>query len=112
MDFIETCVDVTCAYLYQEYPFEQQPFAVTLQEGEVCDIIGIEKDQAFLLGRYIYGIPDFGKAYYIAFSNHIVKHHYAKSLLDPCLFYKIYNENFKDIILLRKELVNIKFCIH
>ena len=51
--FHRTCVDVTGAYLYhQEYPFEHQPFlAVTLQ-SEVCDIFGIEKDQAFImLGR-------------------------------------------------------------
>jgi hypothetical protein len=52
--FHRTCVDVTGAYLHhQEYPFEQQPLAVTLQ-SEVCDILGIEKDQAFImLGRYI-----------------------------------------------------------
>jgi hypothetical protein len=76
--------------------------AVTLQ-GEVCDILGIENDQAFMLGRYIYGMPNAGKAYYIAFSNHIVENGYTKSLLDPCLFYKIYNDNVKDIILI---------CIH
>jgi hypothetical protein len=50
-------------------------------------------------------MPDAGKAYYIAFSNHhIVENGYAKSLLDPCLFYKIYNDNnVKGIILI---------CIH
>jgi hypothetical protein len=51
--FHRRCVDVTGAYLCQEYPFEQQPLAVTLQ-SEVCDILGIEKDQAFMLGRYIF----------------------------------------------------------
>jgi hypothetical protein len=77
--FHRTCVDVTGAYLYQEYPFEQQSLAVILQ-SEVCDILGIEKDQAFMLGRYIiYGMPDAGKAYYIAFSNHIVENGYTKS---------------------------------
>jgi hypothetical protein len=76
--------------------------AVTLQV-EVCDILGIEKDQAFMLGRYIYGMSDAGKAYYVAFLNHIVENGYTKSLLDPCLFYKIYNDSVKDIILI---------CIH
>jgi hypothetical protein len=46
--FHRTCVDVTnywcISIIYQVYPFEQQPLAVTLQ-GEVCDILGIEKDQ-------------------------------------------------------------------
>jgi hypothetical protein len=88
--FQRTCVDVTGAYLYQEYPFEQ-PLAVTLQ-SEVCDILGIAKEMS-----------DAGKAYYIAFSNHIVENGYTKSLLDPCLFYKIHNDNVKDIILI---------CIH
>jgi hypothetical protein len=49
-------------------------------------------------------MPDAGKAYYIAFSNHhIVENGYAKTLLDSCLFYKIYNDNVEDIILI---------CIH
>ena len=57
--FKRTCVDVTGAYLYQEYPFEQQPLAVTLQ-GEVCDILGIEKDQAFMIEASQNENPDFG----------------------------------------------------
>jgi hypothetical protein len=48
-------------------------------------------------------MSDAGKAYYIALPNRRVENGYTKRLLDPCLFYKIYNDNVKDIILI---------CIH
>ena len=100
MSYIRVSIDVVAAYLYQEYPFDKKPIAVKLQK-EVAQLLGLDPNQLYKLKRYIYGLPDSGKAYYEAYSKHLIEHQYQQSQLDPCLFYKSYGNS--DIIYI---------CIH
>ena len=39
--------------------------------------------------QYIYGLPDAGRAYYDAYSEHLISNGYHRTASDPCLFFKI-----------------------
>jgi hypothetical protein len=58
----------------------------------VAEICSLDPEQYYQIVRYLYGLPDAGKAYYEAYSAHLIENGYEKSSFDPCLFYKI-NEN-------------------
>jgi hypothetical protein len=36
--------------------------------------------------KYIYGLPDSGRAYYIAYRDHLINSSYVMTSADPCLF--------------------------
>jgi hypothetical protein len=36
--------------------------------------------------KYIYGLPDSGRAYYIAYRDHLISSSYVMTGADPCLF--------------------------
>ena len=40
--------------------------------------------------KYIYGLPDSGRAYYLAYSTLLVNSGYTTRKSDPCLFLKFY----------------------
>ena len=39
--------------------------------------------------KYIYGLPDSGRTYYIAYRDHLVNSGYAMTSADPCLFVRL-----------------------
>ena len=61
-------IDVVGAYLYQEYPNDALPLIVTL-EPAVATICGLDPKQSYRIRKYLYGLPDAGKAYYKAYST-------------------------------------------
>ena len=81
-------IDTTGAYLYQDYPQDVTPLFVTIDDT-ISDIINHPRGQHYRVGKYIYGLPDAGKAYYDAYAEHLQEHHYTRSKSDPCLFIKI-----------------------
>lgn len=82
------CVDTIGAYLYQQYPHETRPIYVKL-EKEVAEICNLNPNAIYKMLRYIYGLPDAGRAYYEAYSKHLVENGYSKSKLDLCLFIRV-----------------------
>ena len=56
-----------------------------------------DPDIIYRIYKYVYGLPDAGRAYYIALSNHLAAGGYIQSKFDPCLFYKFVG---KDSIIL------------
>ena len=40
------------------------------------------------MNKYIYGLPDAGRAYYDAYCGHLIDNGYTRSAADPCLFFK------------------------
>jgi hypothetical protein len=100
MGLCRACSDIIAAYLYQQYPFDKRHIAVKLQP-EIAELLGLDPNQLYKLNRYLYGLPDSGKAFYEALVQHIQQYGYHKSSLDPCLFYKTYTND--DIIFI---------CIH
>jgi hypothetical protein len=91
-------VDTVGAYLYQDYPADKRTL-VTRLSPEVAKICNLDPNQMYRIAKYIYGLPDAGKAYYEAYSTHLIASGYKKSKLDPCLFYKISETEFTMIVI-------------
>jgi hypothetical protein len=91
-------IDTVGAYLYQKYPTDKR-ILITRLSPEVAKICDLDPDQPYKIVRYLYGLPDAGKAYYEAYSSHLMQSGYKKSAFDPCLFYKISDEELTLIVI-------------
>ena len=49
----------------------------------------VPEDTVYRFKKYIYGLPDSGKAYYLAYAKLLQDAGYKKAKSDPFLFYKI-----------------------
>ena len=78
-------IDTTGAYLYQDYPNDATAIYVTIDDT-ISDIIHQPRGQMYKVGKYIYGLPDAGKAYYEAYTQHLQENNYKRAKSDPCLF--------------------------
>ena len=69
--------------------------------------LGIERDQLFRVRRYIYGLPDAGRAFYELFKSKLEEEGYTMSEMDPCLFYRInYDEETYIVIFVDDSFVH------
>ena len=84
----KTIDTVVGAYLYQSYPTAKRTLLTRLNK-EIAEICNLDPTTVYRIERYIYGLPDAGKAYYEAYSKHLIDNGYIKSSYDPCLFFKI-----------------------
>ena len=93
---LSTCtVDTVSAYLMQAY--KEEPALFIKFPMNVCIAADLDPDIIYRIYKYVYGLPDAGRAYYIALSNHLTAGGYIRSNFDPCLFYKFVG---KDLIIL------------
>ena len=83
--------DTIAAYLHQEYPSHYKPLYIKLPKA-LALALGRDPDQLYRVKKYIYGLPDAGRAYYLALLQHLVENRFTESSFDPCLFYKINGE--------------------
>jgi hypothetical protein len=83
-------VDTVGAYLYQDYPEDANPLYLRLPPN-VAQACGLDPSQIYRIKKYLYGLPDSGRAYYKAYSAHLAKHGYIRTPSDPCLFVKLTN---------------------
>ena len=85
-------IDAVRAYLYQTYPsalpgdFYQNACESLLQYTVPADVV-------YRIEKYIYCLPDSGRAYYQAYSRLLVDSGYIKSKSDPCLFLNVYPDS-------------------
>jgi hypothetical protein len=82
-------VDTKAAYLCQDYPQDSTPLYVVLPR-RVALVLGLNPDQTYRVKKYIYGLPDAGRAYYDAYSAHLIENGFRRSVSDPCLFFKVH----------------------
>ena len=88
IDDMELCtIDTVGAYLYQDYPDDAEPLYLKLEPG-VAAACGLEPSQLYRIRKYLYGLPDAGRAYYRAYSTHLKSNGYLQTISDPCLFVK------------------------
>jgi hypothetical protein len=80
--------DTVSAYLHQAYPDTLKPLYLKLPK-QLAEACGLNPAQLYRVKKYLYGLPDAGRAYYLAYSTALEKHGYTKSFSDPCLFMRI-----------------------
>jgi KUP system potassium uptake protein len=81
-------IDVVGAYLYQDYPESNLPLYMSLQR-EVAEVCDLNPDHFYRIRKYLYGLPDAGRAFYEAYAEHLINNGYQRSMSDPCLFIRI-----------------------
>ncbi len=81
-------IDTKSAYLCQDYPQDVTPLYIKLPK-RVAEAIDLDPNQTYRVLKYIYGLPDAGRAYYDAYSNHLMENGFSRTVSDHCLFYKI-----------------------
>ena len=81
-------IDTVGPYLYQTYPADA-PVIYIRMPIKVMEALSIVDGTVYRLKKYIYGLPDLGRAYYLAYAKLLVDTGYFKSKSDPCLFYRV-----------------------
>ena len=84
--------DITAAYLQVPYPETSTPI-VTKLEKIVAEACNLDPNQHYRVRRYIYGLPDSGRAFFYSYKTSLIAEGYTQSMSDPCLFYKNDPEN-------------------
>ena len=79
--------DTVAAYLQQIYPETLKPLYIRFPK-RIAQAGKLEPSQLYRVRKYLYGLPDAGRAYYLALSNHLRNNGYVMSIHDPCLFFK------------------------
>ena len=86
LDTMHSCsMDVTGAYLYQDYPASAPQLYLQLPDN-VANLCGETPGQLYHIRKYLYGLPDAGRAYYKAYCAHLLANGYVRTASDPCLF--------------------------
>jgi hypothetical protein len=78
-------IDTVGAFLYQEYPESLKPLHVILPKA-IAEVCNLNPKTTYQVKIYIYGLPDSGRAYYIAYRDHLISSGYVMTSTDPCLF--------------------------
>jgi hypothetical protein len=72
-DDMEMClIDTVAAYLNQDYPDDATPLYLKLPRV-VAEVCGPDPNIIYRLKKYIYGLPDAGRASYLAYREHLIK---------------------------------------
>jgi len=85
-------LDTIAAYLHQIYPDTLKPLYLKFPK-ELAMATNRDPQALYRVQKYLYGLPDAGRAYYLALSTHLQANEYNKSNSDNCLFYKINSGN-------------------
>jgi hypothetical protein len=89
---MKTCtVDTVSAYLMQAY--KENPALFIKFPRNVALAADLDPDVLYRIRKYLYGLPDSGRAYYLAYSAHLIDGGYTRSHYDPCLFFKFVGPN-------------------
>ena len=81
-------IDTVGAYLYQEYPSTLKMLYMKLPR-DVAEVCNLDPRTTYRVKKYLYGLPDAGGAYYVAYRNHLIAEGYTMTASDPCLFVRL-----------------------
>ena len=81
-------IDTKAAYLCQTYTDDATPLYVLLPR-RVALALNLDSEETNRVRRYIYGLPDAGRAYYAAYCAPLLEHGFTGTVSDLCLFTKI-----------------------
>jgi hypothetical protein len=92
-DSMHICsIDTVGAFLYQDYPESLKPLYIVLPvaAAEACNL---DPKTTYQVKKYIYGQPDSGRAYYLAYRDHLIDSGYTMTASDPCLFVRLLEDH-------------------
>jgi len=90
--------DIKYAYLNVDIPADDVPI-ITKLHPLVAEICGLDPNQLYRIMKCLYGLPKSGKLWYEHYRNSLIKEGYTQSKLDPCLFFRINEEEITYICL-------------
>jgi hypothetical protein len=114
-------IDTVAAFLHQEYPSSLKPFYIVLI-ATVANACNLDPKTTYRVKKYIYGLPDSGRAYYLAYRDHLISSDYTVTTSDPCLFVKLTPEPTRTYVWIHvddtivattheKEIEHLKQCL-
>jgi hypothetical protein len=71
--------------LYRDYPIDTREPLYTKLEENVAKTCGLDPKQYYQIMKYLYGLADAGRAYYTAYSEHMIANGYQRSKMGPLL---------------------------
>jgi hypothetical protein len=83
--------DVVSAYLQIAYPDSTRPILVKLDK-RICNLLGTDSTLLYRVKKYVYGLPDAGRQFYLGFTKGLAVKGYTMSKCNPCLFYRMEGE--------------------
>ena len=90
--------DITAAYLQVTYP-EDADWLILKIEKDIAILCDLDPAQDYRIGKYLYGLPDSGRAFFKHYSKALKTEGYEQSLSDPCLFYHLTAEEETYIVI-------------
>jgi hypothetical protein len=87
-EWVSFNIDTVSAFLHQIRPPSATKIYTRIDK-KICEICGLNPQQFYIIDKYIYGLPDSGKAYYEAIRTLLIENQFAQSIVDNCLFYMI-----------------------
>ena len=91
-------MDIKQAYLNVPYP-EDADWIVVRLERHIAEALGLDPSNLYRVMRYIYGLPESGRAFYEFYKSKLLEEGYTMSEMDPCLFYRIQKDEVTYIVL-------------
>ena len=79
-------IDTKAAYLCQKYPDDATPLYVKLPK-RVALALNLNPDQTYRVKRFMYGLPDAGRAYYDAYCEHLTENGFTRAVSYLCYFF-------------------------
>jgi len=85
-------IDPVGAFLYQEYPETLKPLYIILPTSvaKACNLVSKTTHR---VKKYIYGLPDSGRAYYLAYRDQLLASGYKMTTTNQCLFVRLIDED-------------------
>ena len=87
-NLIMATMDIKSAYLAVPIPPTEIPIFTKLEKF-VAELCNLDPNQYYQLNKYLYGLPDSGRAFYFHYRNALITEGYTMSKFDSCLFYRV-----------------------
>jgi hypothetical protein len=81
-------MDIKQAYLNVPIP-EDEDWIIAKLEPWIAEALSLDPNALYRVRRYIYGLPQSGRAFFEMYRAKLLKEGYTQSKMDSCLFYRL-----------------------
>jgi hypothetical protein len=83
-------MDIKQAYLNVPIP-EDEDWIIAKLEPWIAEALSLDPNALYRVRRYIYGLPQSGRAFFEMYRAKLLNEGYTQSKMDSCLFYRLQN---------------------